>query len=153
MQPFDEVASFGRQVRLLKDLIEKQVGESAREAGSNIKASMLSPLFMLYKQGALTTADIASRLNDSHQLTSQRINWLSENGLVEVIDCDEDLRRRLNSLTRAGKKEARLIEKYTEKLKTAYQDLFEEIGLDGLAAIKKIHHALETRSLKQRMNE
>lgn len=147
----ESIASFGRMVRILKDTIETQVEALAQDCGCTAKAPMLSPILLLAEDGALTAADIARRLDDSHQLTTQRINWLIQNKYAKTGPNKEDARSRSVTLTAKGKKEAEKVVQLSAKLEQAYQGLFAELESDLLKHCRQAVRSLIALPLRERV--
>ena len=112
---------------------------------------MLSPLLLLKEQGPLSTSDIAKQLEDSHQLTTQRINALQNEGYIKSAQDKSDLRRRTNSLTAKGKREAAKIEVLAHQLEMAYESLFKEMDADLFRLVNESIVKLRRKPIAERI--
>ncbi|MBX3146704.1 MAG: MarR family transcriptional regulator [Gemmatimonadales bacterium] len=105
----------------------------------------------LYHGGPQSISDLAQELKLSHQLASQRVNWLVRAGFVTSASHADDRRVRVVRLSRAGRVQATKLQEFLPLLAEAYGDLFEEIGVDLHDATLRASAALEARSLADRV--
>lgn len=150
-QFLDTEAAFGLRAKCLVDRIYDQLADALFERSLKIISKTMGIVQLLYSDGAKSQADIADRLRYSHQLTAQRLAWLSENDFVAFSRDPSDARRRLVQLTPAGMAEGKKLQSFLPALTRAYHDLFEEIAIDLDEVIQQADRALEEKPLKARM--
>ena len=144
-------AAFALRVRHLADRLYDQMADALADRGLQIISKTMGIVQLLYSEGAKSQAEIADRLQFSHQLAAQRLAWLYKNDFVVSKPDPLDARRRLVQLTPAGMTEGKKLQTFLPVLISAYDGLFEEISIDLDAAIQKALCALEETPLKARM--
>ncbi len=150
-QFLDTEAAFALRAKQLVDRLYEQMADALIERGLKIISKTMGIVQLLYSEGAKSQAQIADRLKYSPQLTTQRLAWLIDNEFVVSQRDPSDARRRLVQLTSAGMAEGSKLQSFLPDLISAYDALFEEIGIDLDAAIQKADVALEATPLKERM--
>ena len=148
---FNTPAAFGMRVRHLLADIEAQLEESLAASGCNVMATTTGIVLLLYGEESLSIADIAKRLRYSHQLATKRVRIIEGSGFAASKDDPDDGRRRIVSLTREGKREARKLVDYLGDLEKAFRSVFDDIGTDALDVVIAADEALLGRSLAARM--
>jgi DNA-binding MarR family transcriptional regulator len=94
--------------------------------------------------------EIAHRLRLSHPLIIRLTTALAEAGYVRLNADPEDGRRKVVSITRSGRREVEKILEINRIIEAALQRLFEESGVDLLAALEGFERAIRARSLENR---
>tara|TARA_R110002096_G_scaffold17030_14_gene58647 strand:- start:1357 stop:1830 length:474 start_codon:yes stop_codon:yes gene_type:complete len=148
---FDSRAAFALRVRQASADLYEQMDECLQAHGLILPAYTTSLVQTLHHVGPQSVAALADELDLSHQLASQRLKWLVNEGLVEIGDDPDDRRRRQVKLTAAGKREAQKLQAFLPMLERAYSDVFDEIGVDLHRGLIEARTALQTRSLLARM--
>lgn len=150
-QYLDTEAAFALRAKHLVDRLYDQMADALVERGLNIISKTMGIVQLLYSEGAKSQADIAERLEYSHQLTAQRLAWLYDNKFAVSERDPNDARRRLVQLTPAGMTEGEKLQAFLPLLMQAYGALFEEIGTDLDAIVQRADRALKNIPLKTRM--
>ncbi|SFK73998.1 DNA-binding transcriptional regulator, MarR family [Amycolatopsis sacchari] len=133
--------------------LRASVGGFVRSARSADRMSpvMAGVLDLLHRHGPMTTADLAALRKVRHQTMSTTVADLVESGLVETGPHPDDRRKKLNSLTEAGRealardaeqREAVLARAISESL--SKEDV--EALTNGLAVLERLTAALDERS-------
>lgn len=147
---FDTQAAFALRVGQLATLLYEQMEDCLDARDLQVPAYTTSIVQTLYHAGPQSISDLASRLRLSHQLASQRVKWLVREDFAEVAPGRDDARRRIVSLTAAGRAEAEKLQEFLPVLRAAYTDLFEEVGSDLHRAVLRAATALAERPLRER---
>jgi DNA-binding MarR family transcriptional regulator len=138
------------RVGQLATAIYEQMDGFLASQGVKLPGYTTSIVQTLYHAGPQSISDLATRLQLSHQLASQRVQWLVRAGFAVVASGADDRRIRIVKLTRAGRAEAEKLQKFLPMIEAAYGDLFEEIGLDLHDAVVRASAALADRPLAPR---
>lgn len=144
---------FAHRLRRLSEALVDSLREWRPEAGVTAPPKASSTLLLLLAVGPLAVTQIAARLKLTHPLIIQLTRELGRLGLVEVNQDPDDGRRRLVSLTPAGKREAENVKKLHRAVDTVYREIFSEIDIDAYAAVAEVERALKRRSLVSRLND
>ncbi len=148
---FDGRAAFALRVRQASVDLYEQMDECLQAHGLRLPAYATSLVQTLYHGGPQSVSALADELGLSHQLASQRLKWLGNEGLVEIGDDPDDRRRRQVRLTEAGRHEAQKLQTFLPLLERAYSHLFDEIGMDLHRGLVDGRVALSTNSLLARI--
>ncbi|MEQ8405368.1 MAG: MarR family transcriptional regulator [Oceanicaulis sp.] len=145
-------AFFGLACDRLVDRIVAEGGAYAQRAGLSPPVRSMSSL-MLLDQKPRTVTELASALRMTHAGAIKAAGLLINAELVERTGDPADRRRKVLSLTPAGRNAARETALFLELVRAAYGTLFEEIGVDLYAAVAKLDKALDQKSFDQRLEE
>lgn len=145
-------AFFGLLATRLTDLIVEEGGRVAAQRGIETPPRCMSTMLTLLA-GPKGVSELARELGMSHVALIKIVRQLTELGFVEVGTDPQDRRRRPVTLTRAGDRAARDVERFVMRLRLVYHDLFEEIGVDAHAALLKMEAAFRSRSFYDRLDE
>ncbi len=99
-------------------------------AAIEIPPRAISTVLMIGEIPDVTAADIATSLDQPHQVATQRIGTLIKLGLVTKRPHATDSRRKVLVLTDKGQAQFALMMVMLEKIRAAMDALFEEIGCD-----------------------
>ncbi len=148
---FDTPAVTALRIKNLLDLIDQQLTDSLDASGIQLQASATGIVQALHNLGPLSTAELASTLNLSHQLTTQRINKLIKRGVLQARTDPNDRRCRRIELSAVGQQQAARLQLWLESLKCAYTEAFDEIGVDALDVINRLTRALHNKPMTGRI--
>jgi len=154
-QYFEELGSpyMAHFCRRLADLIIEQGSEILAERGLTTPSTALSTIFYLDQNQSTTVASLASALDVSHQMATQRINGLVKLGLVTRSSSDEDKRAKFVVLTPMGKNEAKQLYPFVTEMTQVFEDFEAELDCELTNIIRKAERSLLQKSLKQRLEE
>ncbi len=124
-----------------------------RQTGVTAAATSTAILAFVARRQEAPLADIAHALGYTHQAVAKAVDILEHDGLMESRASDKDLRKRLVSLTRKGKREAELVDEVAERAAEVFDDVFSEIGVDLFKALRAFETALDRRPLDGRLVE
>lgn len=135
------------------DMIVEQGDELLRDAGIEIPSRAVSILLLVGEQGQLSAADIAAKINQPHQLVTQRADILVDLAIVERSRDPADGRRKILALTTKGRAQYAKLQVILSEAATAFAGLFEEIECDLSAFAMKAMEALDRASILDRIKQ
>ncbi len=138
-------------IRRVGQLIASAGDAYMRERGISVPATSTSVLTYVALREASPLAEIAQSLGYTHQAVAKVIDNFEAKGLVQIKASEEDLRMRLVSLTRKGRREAELVRAVAERAATVLEEVFDEIGVDVFSALRDFERALVRRPLVGRL--
>ncbi|MBL8987139.1 MAG: MarR family transcriptional regulator [Gemmatimonadetes bacterium] len=147
---FSTPAAFAMRVGQLATTIYDQMDGCLAAQGVKLPGYTTSIVQALFHAGPQSISDLATELQLSHQLASQRVQWLVRRGFVTTASGADDRRVRIVTLTRAGRVEADKLQRFLPRLEAAYGDLFDEVGLDLHDGVVRASAALVDRPLAAR---
>jgi DNA-binding MarR family transcriptional regulator len=140
-------AFLARRLRQLADQITLQGEVFLADLDISVSAKFVSVIHLLHCRGGISITEIASELGLSHQLCAQRITALKNQGLL-VDHRDPSDRRKLQlQLSPQGLVVATQLVDAMGIAEQAYEDLFDEIGVDLFAATSRALSGLKRRPL------
>ena len=148
----DDPVFIGRPIDELSALIVEQSAMIFEQQGILIPVRSCSLMTALGLLKEASASDLASTLDQSHQLVLQKLPKLLRLDLVERNPDPEDARRKVFSLTAKGKAQLALFQDCSIQLRKAYSELFEEVGDIKRLAADTIA-ALRERTLASRIEE
>ena len=137
--------------RRLSDLIAEQGSEILKARCLKTPASSISAMLYLSENQNVTVALLAKSLGVSHQMATQRSNFLEKLGLIERVATEHDKRSKIINLTKTGKQEVKKILPFTQQVKKVFDDLEDEIGCELATYIRKAELSLRDKPIKQRI--
>lgn len=111
----------------------------------------ISTVLMIGEVENVTAADIASGLDQPHQLATQRIGVLMELGLVVKSPHATDSRRKVLQLTGKGQEQYRLMMIMLGRIRSAMDALYDEIGCNLADMASRAVKSLKDRPLIDRI--
>lgn len=149
---FATTSAFAMRVGQLSTTLYDQMDACLASYGIELPGYTTSIVQSLYHGGPQSISDLAQQLELSHQLASQRVNWLVREGFATSASGAQDRRTRIVSLSRAGRAQAAKLQEFLPILAQVYDDLFDEIGVDLHDATIRASVALKERSLAGRFS-
>ncbi len=143
-------AFLANKLERLISLISQQGGEILNDQGVLVPPQSLSCFLMVGETGRISAAEIASQLQQPHQLATQRIEGLLKRGLIARTTDPEDNRRKLVHLTSEGEVQYKRLCDVLRQIAHVFSDLFEELAVDLLKTTDATLQALHDRPLFQR---
>ncbi|MFZ1742116.1 MAG: MarR family transcriptional regulator [Pontixanthobacter sp.] len=145
----DERVFLGRLLADWAELIDRQSQQIFDHVGITIPVHSCSLMLGIERIGPASASDIAHHLDRSHQLVLQKLPKLLKTGLLTRTDCPDDRRRKLISLTGAGREQLALLRRWLPHIMESYDDLSDEIG-DMHGFIENAIAAMVARPLSER---
>jgi len=131
-------------------LLYDQMEDGLKARGLTLRGYVTGTVQTLFHAGPKSVSDLSSEMKLSHQLATQRVKYLVDQGFAQIDPDPDDKRRKLVSLTDEGQLEAEKLQAFLPELMAAYDDLFDEIGVDMHQAVLDATKSLEARPLVQR---
>lgn len=150
---FATSAAFAMRVGQLATTIYEQMDGFLASQGVKLPGYTTSLVQTLFHAGPQSISDLAGQLGLSHQLASQRVQWLVRARFAVVGYGTEDRRVRIVKLTRAGRVEADKLQRFLPMLHDAYSSLFDQVGVDLHDAVTRASAALAERPLAARCDD
>jgi len=140
---------------LANRVVERIVEEGARYAAqADVRTPVRAMSTMLaLRAGPATVTELAQMLGVSHATAIKNTRTLAELGLVTRGVDKKDARRRPLSLTPQGEDAAREADRFMRRARTAYREIFAEIGADAYAALAAMEAALDRKGFDVRLRE
>jgi DNA-binding MarR family transcriptional regulator len=132
-------------------LIEKQAEQVYGRFDIRFPVITSSTMHFIGLTKEASLADVAKALEIPHQLASQRIKLLLELEMIQSRADEQDKRRTLYSLTKLGKRQYILLEKYLESAEQVFQKLNEALGINLLDCLQEAKRAFIDSSLNERI--
>ncbi len=144
---------FAHRLKRLSEALVEGCGPWRRDLGLASPAKASSTLLLLAEEGPLTVTEIATRLQLSHPLIITMVRELEALELVETQRDPQDRRRRPVALTPNGRDHAAVVAETSDVVARTYAQLFRDSGVDGLAVVEALEHAIAQKSVAQRVAE
>ena len=139
------------RLKRASELMLEGSAEALRAEGFAAPARAGSTLLLLRENGPTGVTEIAYRLRLSHPLIIKLTAALAGAGLVENRADPLDNRRRLIALTDKGLAEAGRFDAFLRRLDRAFEEMFEEMGVDLFDAVERFERAAERRPIAERI--
>ncbi|PZO52436.1 MAG: hypothetical protein DCF16_09375 [Alphaproteobacteria bacterium] len=137
--------------------VAQRIGASGdayfRHKGAASAAASTAVLTYIARHDGASIADIAAALGYTHQAVAKAVQAMEDAKLVRSIASERDLRKRVVSLTREGKREAAELDQMAETAAAVFRDVFEEIGVDLFKALRDFERATDRAPLLGRLLE
>lgn len=132
------LAFFAHRLRRVSELLTATAGEWLNEQGFVTPPRAVSTIQLLQREGPQAVTAIASALRLSHPLILKLIEQLVALGLASAAQDDIDRRRRMVSLTAAGRAEAERLALANEAMAASYAEILAVLGIDGLEMMRSM---------------
>ena len=139
------------RLRRVSDAIVHDVGKllNSRDVGIPPRAGSL--VLLLSQCHELPIMVASEQLRLSHPMIISLARALSAAGLVEDVSDPNDSRRRLLRLTSEGRQQARFLGDLNRALSGAFEQMFEETGVDLFAALQAFEQAATRQPILDRV--
>ncbi len=141
----------GKQADDLGNLISVQIKPILEMMGIIVPVKSCSIIHYLNQSDNYSLADLAKKLNQSHQLVNQKLPGLVKQGLVKKSSDPDDKRRNVFILSEDGRQQAELLLK--SSLLHVYEDLSDEIGANLYQVLNEAIEGLKQKDLLTRFKE
>lgn len=143
-------ALLGKRAEDLSNLIEQQTQPIFDSLGIIVPIKSCSTLLSLIELEQGSLAELARKLEQSHQLVKQKLPKLIKLGLIQQQPDKEDKRRTLYSLTSEGKEQSQKIKEYLKQSEVLVDSISKDIGVDIFNAIDQAINSMKNKSLWER---
>ncbi|WP_417479540.1 MarR family winged helix-turn-helix transcriptional regulator [Maricaulis maris] len=123
-----------------------------QSSGIIIPPRAISTVLMIGEVADVTAADIATSLDQPHQVATQRVAALIKLELVSKRPHASDSRRKVLEFTEFGRSQYELMMDMLEKIRGAMDALFDELGVDLAAKAVEAVQSLKARPLVDRIS-
>ena len=147
-QQHNSRAFIGKQADDLGQLIKAQIQPLLEKLGIIVPVKSCSIIHYLYQSDDNSLADLAKKLNQSHQLVKQKLPRLNNLGLLNKTQDPTDKRRSIYQLTDKGREQAALLAE--NSLLHVYEDLSNEIGANLYQVLNDAIDSLKRKDLLTR---
>lgn len=135
----------------LVDMIVAQGEDLLHDAGLDFPSRAASSVLLVGERGNISAADIASALDQPHQLVTQRIELLIDLKIVKRVSDPKDGRRKILALTNKGTQQFMRLQTRLTNADRAFEILFKEIDCDLPAIAARAMDALGKHSILERV--
>ncbi|WDI30889.1 MarR family winged helix-turn-helix transcriptional regulator [Hyphococcus flavus] len=142
----------GFRVSRLLDIIIEQGDDYLAQAGIVFPARINSTILLIDEYSEVSTNDIAGKLGHPHQLVAQRVELLLSLKLVTRVPDPYDNRRKVLKLTSKGKAQVKLLRRCLTDASSAFDRLFQELGVDLNQTLDNAYAAFLNQSLFERVH-
>jgi DNA-binding MarR family transcriptional regulator/ribosomal protein S18 acetylase RimI-like enzyme len=143
--------AFASRLRRLSERLLRDVSLSYRAEDLNFEARWFSIFYLLWRQSPLAVTAIAQKLHLTHPAVNQVAGAMTKAGLLTSARDSRDDRRRLLSLSPAGKNLARKLQPIWQDIREATAELIAIKGVDLLGAIAQIERSLDETNMCDRV--
>ncbi len=152
---FDELGelALGSRLKRLADRMTAQAAAVYQMQGFAIEPRFFPLTQLLVRHGDTSVSDAAKRLGISQPAVSQICKQMQAQGWLAQKSDPGDGRRRLLSLTATGRRRAKSMGFMWDAVNDVAIDLCMTTGVDLVRAIANLEHALEQRSLAERVSK
>ena len=152
---FDELGelALGSRLKRLADRMTAQAAAVYERQGFAIEPRFFPLTQLLVRHGDTSVSDAAKRLGISQPAISQICKQMEVQGWLAQKPDPRDGRRHRLGLTAAGRRRAKSMSFMWDAVSDVAVDLCMTTGVDLVRAIAHLEHALEQRSLSERVTE
>ncbi len=141
----------GLQLHQLLSIINSQGDVLLQQQNIDIPSRTASTIMLIKNNDSMSVTELGAALDMSHQLVGHRIKLLKSKEIITEIKDRKDKRKSVLVLTESGKMVAQYLENIIRQVEKAYEDLFEELGVNVFEIIKKAKKALSNKTILQRL--
>ncbi len=152
---FDELGevALGSRLKRLSDRMMSDALRVYKYMDQDIQPKWFTFMSLLYERESVSVVEASELLGLSQPCISQFSKELIKNDLAQSRSDENDLRKKILSLTEKGRREYNSMEPIRSAVKKAAVSLCEDSGFDFYQAIIQFEKALSEKSLYQRTME
>ena len=143
--------AFASRLRRLSERLLRDVSRTYRAENLNFEARWFPVFYLLWRQSPLAVTAIAQRLHLTHPAVNQVAGAMAKAGLLVSARDSRDDRRRLLSLSPAGKSLACQLQPIWQDIREATAELVNASGIDLLGAIALVEKSLDETNMSERV--
>lgn len=147
------VVALGSRLKRLSDRLMADAARVYRHCGFDVQTKWFPLISLLSARPSTTVVEAAESLGVSQPAISQFSRQLEKAGLVAIVACDDDARRRRMALTGQGHDLVQQMQPMWNAVREAARSLCLENGNDFFPALRKLEQALDRKSLLSRTRE
>lgn len=143
--------AFASRLRRLADRLHRDVSQIYREQDVDFEARWFPVLYALQQGQSRSITDLASALGLTHPAINQIVGAMAKRGLVNSRKDRKDERRRLITLSAAGKKLVGRLQPLWEEISAATSEMIKQGGRDFLQDVERLEKSLDQVSMYERV--
>jgi ribosomal protein S18 acetylase RimI-like enzyme len=143
--------AFASRLRRLSERLLRDVSLTYRAENLNFEARWFPVFYLLWRRSPLAVTAIAQRLHLTHPAVNQVAGAMAKAGLLISARDSRDDRRRLLSLSPAGKSLAHQLQPIWQDIQDATAELVNASGIDLLGAIAQVEKSLDKTNMSERV--
>jgi DNA-binding MarR family transcriptional regulator/predicted GNAT family N-acyltransferase len=144
--------AFASRLRRLSERLLRDVSLTYRTENLNFEARWFPVFYLLWRQSPLAVTAIAQRLHLTHPAVNQVAGAMAKAGVLISARDNRDDRRRLLSLSPAGKSLAGKLQPIWQDIQEATAELITIKGIDLLRAIAQVEKSLDESNMCERVS-
>ncbi|BDX08328.1 bifunctional helix-turn-helix transcriptional regulator/GNAT family N-acetyltransferase [Planctobacterium marinum] len=141
----------GTRLKRLSDHLYDEVDKIYKRHEIALSSRITAIIFLLYQDGDAAITEIADALGITHPAVNQMSKKLSQQGYINARPDDKDERRRLLSLTPAGKELVEQLVPIWENLQYCLDDMLKASEHQLLPAVLDLEHQNQQLCLSERI--
>lgn len=146
-----EELALATRLKRLGERLSADVSQVYKESALDFEARWYLVLELLSRQKQLGITEIAAMLQLTHPAVVQFVDQMTENGLIKTAPDRKDARRRLVSLTPAGKQMHKKIAPLLEVIKEENRKWLAAASANLLQVLTELEQSLDERSMYKRI--
>lgn len=153
MDLVNELAELGLATRLkrLSERLSTDVSKVYKESEVDFEARWFLILTLLEQKKIMAITEIADSLQLSHPAVIQLVQELTKKNLIKAAPDKQDARKRMVSLTAAGKKTLTQIQPILKSIKEENKKWIEKASANLLCVLSELEEALDKQTMYQRI--
>lgn len=146
-----EELALATRLKRLGERLSQDVSKIYKESSLDFEAKWYLVLELLSREKVMGITEISESLQISHPAVVQFVDQLLANGLIKTAVDGKDARRRLISLTPAGKQMHKRIGPILTVIKEENRKWLAEASADLLQILSELEKSLDERSMFKRI--
>lgn len=146
-----EELALATRLKRLAERLSQDVSQIYKESDLDFEAKWYLILELLSREKVMAVTEISSSLQLSHAAVVQFTEQMHTHGLIKTAPDSKDARRRLISLTLAGKQMHKKIGPVLQVIKEENRKWLAEASADLLQLLSELEKSLDERSMYKRI--
>ncbi|MGN7824989.1 MarR family winged helix-turn-helix transcriptional regulator [Chitinophaga sp. 22536] len=146
-----EELALATRLKRLSERLSQDISRIYKESGLDFEARWFLILELLVRQKQLSVTEISEALQLTHPAVVQFVDQLMAQGLIKTSADSRDKRRRLISLSAAGKQMHRKISPLLDAIREENRKWLEQASASLLTVMGELERALDEKSMYKRV--
>lgn len=146
-----EELALATRLKRLSERLSQDISRIYKESGLDFEARWFLILELLMRQRQLSVTEISEALQLTHPAVVQFVDQLQTQGLIKTSPDSRDKRRRLISLSAAGKQMYRKISPMLAVIREENRKWVEEASASLLTVLGELEKSLDEKSMYKRV--
>ncbi|WP_343745973.1 MarR family transcriptional regulator [Chitinophaga sp.] len=146
-----EELALATRLKRLSERLSQDISRIYKESGLDFEARWFLILELLVRQKQLSVTEISEALQLTHPAVVQFVDQLLAQGLIKTTADSRDKRRRLISLSAAGKQMHRKISPLLNVIREENRKWLEQASASLLTVMGELERALDEKSMYKRV--